>query len=197
MVFKNTKPGLVGWFSKTKPVLVGWFSKTNLGLVGWSKTKPWWSGSFQKLNRDWSGSFQRLGRIRNVRELTFWHMCTAETNQPACLRSLISVFVVGMKKVYILAYSKCAQWRFWSDCANAHADLNLRWAHMSEGPFSNVRAQMVILFLFSHCVHCTKSVIVFMFHRKLVYKKKKKKKKNQMRLNTVWTAIGMCKHFSG
>ena len=23
------------------------------------------------------------------------------------------------------------QWRFWSDCANAQTDLNLRWAHMS------------------------------------------------------------------
>ena len=27
------------------------------------------------------------------------------------------------------------QWRFWSDCANAQADLNLRWAHIYEGSF--------------------------------------------------------------
>ena len=27
------------------------------------------------------------------------------------------------------------QWRFWSDCANAQADLNLHWAHMSEYSF--------------------------------------------------------------
>ena len=40
--------------------------------------------------------------------------------------------------------SKFAQWRFWSDCANAQADLNLRWAHMSKGTFSDVLANMYI-----------------------------------------------------
>ena len=50
-------------------------------------------------------------------------------NQLAYPRS----FGEHMKKLYILGYSNCAQWRFWSDCANAQADLNLRWAHMSEG----------------------------------------------------------------
>ena len=39
---------------------------------------------------------------------------------------------VSMKKLCILGYPKCAQWRFWSDCANAQADLNLRWAHISK-----------------------------------------------------------------
>ena len=42
----------------------------------------------------------------------------------------------------ILCLLKCVQWRFWSDCANAQADLNLRWAHMSTGTFSDVAAQM-------------------------------------------------------
>ena len=46
-------------------------------------------------------------------------------------RSLIRVFVVRMKKLCLLGYPKCAQWRFWSDCANAQSDLNLRWALMS------------------------------------------------------------------
>ena len=40
-----------------------------------------------------------------------------------------------MKKLCILGYSKCAQWRFWSDCANAQSDQNLRRAHMNEGTF--------------------------------------------------------------
>ena len=43
-----------------------------------------------------------------------------------------------LKKLWILGYPKGAQWRFWSDCANAQSDLNLRWAHMSTGTFSNV-----------------------------------------------------------
>ena len=35
-------------------------------------------------------------------------------------------------------YQKCVMGRFLSDCANAQVDLNLRWAHMSEGTFSYV-----------------------------------------------------------
>ena len=34
--------------------------------------------------------------------------------------------------------SECAQWRFWSDCANVHDNLNRRMAHTSEGNFSDV-----------------------------------------------------------
>ena len=30
---------------------------------------------------------------------------------------------------------KCAQWGFWSDCTNAQADLNLRWAHVQRYVF--------------------------------------------------------------
>ena len=47
-----------------------------------------------------------------------------DSNQPAHPRRLVRVFVVLMKTVYILGYQKCAQWRFWSDCANAQSDLN-------------------------------------------------------------------------
>ena len=35
-------------------------------------------------------------------------------------------------------YPKYTQGRFRSDCANAQSDLNLRWAHMSEGTFSDI-----------------------------------------------------------
>ena len=34
--------------------------------------------------------------------------------------------------------TKCAKWKFWSYCANAQSDLNLRWAHMSESTFCDV-----------------------------------------------------------
>ena len=54
-----------------------------------------------------------------------------EWDQPAHPRSQIRVFVGSMKKLCILGYPKCAQRRFWSDCANAQSDLNLRWAHIS------------------------------------------------------------------
>ena len=59
-----------------------------------------------------------------------------DSKQPTLSGSLISVFVVRMKKLCILGYPKCAQWRFWSDCANAQSDLNLHWVHMFEGTFS-------------------------------------------------------------
>ena len=49
---------------------------------------------------------------------------------------------VHMKNVCILDYPKCAQGRFWSDCADAQSDLNLRWAQMSEGTFSDVSAHV-------------------------------------------------------
>ena len=42
------------------------------------------------------------------------------------------------------AYPKGAQWRFWSACANAQADLNLRWAHMSKGTLSDILARFVL-----------------------------------------------------
>ena len=40
----------------------------------------------------------------------------------------------------ILGYPKCAQWRFWSACANAQADLNLRCTYISQGTLSNIAA---------------------------------------------------------
>ena len=39
---------------------------------------------------------------------------------------------------------KCAQWRFWSDCANAQADLNLHLACMSECTSADVAARIYI-----------------------------------------------------
>ena len=64
---------------------------------------------------------------RNVRKRT-WAQ-NENPNKPTHPRSLIRVFVVRLRKFC----SIWAQWRFWSDCANAQADLNLRWSHMSDG----------------------------------------------------------------
>ena len=67
------------------------------------------------------------------------------SNQPAHSCSLIKVFVVRMNKILHHWLSKMRPVWFWSDCAYAQADLNLRSAHMSEGTFSHVEAQSFLV----------------------------------------------------
>ena len=62
-----------------------------------------------------------------------------DSNQSAHPRSLNRVSIVRIKKFCILDYPKCAQQRFRLACANAQADLNLCWAHMSEGSSPTLR----------------------------------------------------------
>ena len=50
------------------------------------------------------------------------------SDQPGHLPSLIRVFVVRMKKPWVLSYPLRAQQRLWSDWADAQADLSLCWA---------------------------------------------------------------------
>ena len=70
-------------------------------------------------------------------------ICTKQRQISLCsLIKIFIVFIVQMKKFCILGYPKCAQWRFWSDCLNAHADLNLCWACMSEGKFTDNAAHV-------------------------------------------------------
>ena len=54
-------------------------------------------------------------------------------------RRLVIVFIVHIKKLSIIDYPKCAQWRFWLDCAFAQSDQNLHWAHMSEGTYLTLK----------------------------------------------------------
>ena len=65
-----------------------------------------------------------------------------ESDQPAHPRSLIRVFVVRMIKLCTLGYPKCAQGRFWWDCADAQADLSFRRAHMFESTFSEAASHI-------------------------------------------------------
>ena len=44
-----------------------------------------------------------------------------------------------MKKHCIIGYLKCAQWRFWWDCADGQVDLNLRWRTCSNMHFLTFR----------------------------------------------------------
>ena len=98
----------------------------------------------------WNGLSYFLGKIRNIWATT-WESVPSDiwskedSNQLVHSRSLIRDIVVRMKKFCILGYPKCVQWRFWSDYANAQADLNLRLAHMSEGMFSHFVAHFFIL----------------------------------------------------
>ena len=52
-----------------------------------------------------------------------------DSDQPGHPPSLIRVFAVCMKKAWALGYPLSAQWRLWSDWADAQADLSPRWAH--------------------------------------------------------------------
>ena len=87
------------------------------------------------------------------REETYLRRCAPieDSNQPAHPRSLIKVFVVRMKKFCVLCYPKCAQLRFLLGCANAQADLNLYWAHISRRAYSDVAAQIDVFSCFILC----------------------------------------------
>ena len=77
--------------------------------------------------------------VQDVRKRTFWHVLPSKTL--INLRNLIRVIVIHIRKLCIIGYPECAQWQVLSDCANAQADLPVRWPHMSEGMFSDVVAQ--------------------------------------------------------
>ena len=74
----------------------------------------------------------------NMRKCTFWHMRPMKTQNSLRICAVWLIFVVRMKKLCALGHPKCAPWRLWLDCANALAYLNLGWAHMSGGTFSNI-----------------------------------------------------------
>ena len=52
-----------------------------------------------------------------------------DSDQPGHPPSLIRVLAVRLKKPWGLSYPLSAQWRLWTDWADAQADLSFRWAH--------------------------------------------------------------------
>ena len=52
-----------------------------------------------------------------------------DSDQPGHPPSLIRVFAVCMRKVWVVSYPLSAQRRLWSDWVDAQADLSLRWVH--------------------------------------------------------------------
>ena len=75
---------------------------------------------YSEINMTWAASWQnqQCGCAPSV-----------DSDQPGHPPSLIRVFAVRMKKAWVLSYPLSAQWRLWSDWADAQADLSLRWAH--------------------------------------------------------------------
>ena len=66
-----------------------------------------------------------------------------DSDQPGHPPSLIRVFAVRMKKHWALTYLLSAQWRLWSDWADAQADLSPSWAHMPFCFFFHAAAHII------------------------------------------------------
>ena len=67
-----------------------------------------------------------------------------DSDQPALSRSLIRIFTRRYLDSQWCKVSSCGQRRLWSDCADAQADLSLRWALMSVSTFSHVATVIMI-----------------------------------------------------
>ena len=65
-----------------------------------------------------------------------------DSDQPAHSRSLIRNFTGRILDSQGCRLSSYGQRKLWSDCADAQADLSLRWEHISEGTFSYFTAKM-------------------------------------------------------
>ena len=83
------------------------------------------------------------------RDQTYLLKCMPNKLKSACksVQPDQSILSACMKKLCILGYQKCSQWRFGSDCAKAQADLNLYWEHMSEGMLSDISAHLFSVWL--------------------------------------------------
>ena len=75
---------------------------------------------------------------------TKWRVISKDFDQPGHLPNLIRVFAVCMKKAWSLSYPLNTLWRFWSDWADAQADLSLHWALMPFCRFCHALAHFVL-----------------------------------------------------
>ena len=72
---------------------------------------------------------------RNVRKRTFRHI-RPDSDQPVHLLGLVGIFIVRISNSHGCKVSPCGQRKLLSDCAHAHPDLSLRWAHVRRYVFS-------------------------------------------------------------
>ena len=90
------------------------------------------------IGKEWASRF--AGRLllkwfhvmsRRMTKQTKCPVRPAKTQISLSIRPVWSVFAVRMKKLWVLSYSLTAQRKFWSDWADAQAELSDRWAHRS------------------------------------------------------------------
>ena len=67
-----------------------------------------------------------------------------DSDQPGHLPSLIRIFAVRLKKVWVLSYPKSAQPKLFSDWADTQADLSLSWVHRSSCWFCDALACLLL-----------------------------------------------------
>ena len=82
---------------------------------------------------------------RNARNRIFCHVLSTKIYISLRIYAVWSVFVFRTKKRRIFDCLKCAQWIFWSGCANLQANLNLSWMHMSVSTFPELTAHLFVL----------------------------------------------------
>ena len=68
--------------------------------------------------------------ISLVRPIFFVLKSCKDSDQPGHPSSLTRVFTVRMKKPWVFSYPLSGQRILWSDWADVHADMGIRWAHM-------------------------------------------------------------------
>ena len=76
---------------------------------------------------------------RNGRKHTFWYVRPTKIQIRLRIRAVWSEPSLSISRKFASVYSKCTQWRFWSDCANAQSDLNLRWGTCLKVRFLTLR----------------------------------------------------------
>ena len=93
------------------------------------------SGGTAKINQTvemWRlyGDFTRS--VWALRKHTFWHVRPTKTQICLRIRAVwLESSLSAWRSLCILDHPKCTQWRFWSDCTDAHAHLAIRCLHMA------------------------------------------------------------------
>ena len=84
-----------------------------------------------------------------------------DSDQPAHSRRLIRIITGRILDSQGFSFSSCGQRWFWSDCADAHVQSNLLWAHMSKGTFANVAAHSIMRHWVLHKCGGTNGIVPF------------------------------------
>ena len=114
--------------------------------VGWSQSKLQFNEGRSKFEFCTCTIASSRHIIEPHRQNTYirTHAPSHASDQPEHSRSLIRIFTERFLESQGWRVSSCRQWRLWSDCADAQADLSHRCAHMSEGKFSHVEALFLL-----------------------------------------------------